>query len=160
MGPPARWSRCSSSFIIPRKLSCSVLSSRTSMPCVSVARQASRRVTRMSESSQVLVQRQLDAYNAHDLDAFLSSYTGDAVYSRHPTGEVVMSGSDDIRKAFGDVFTQNPHAHVSIVNRMQIGNFVIDMEELTGRADGATLYLVAIYEVIDGLIHRVWTLRG
>ncbi|MBI1800779.1 MAG: steroid delta-isomerase, partial [Chloroflexi bacterium] len=43
---------------------------------------------------------------------------------------------------------------------MVLGRLVVDAERITGRADIGEIYLIAIYEVQDDLIHRVWPLRG
>ena len=43
------------------------------------------------------MQRQLNAYNAHDLEAFLATYSDDARYVRG--GEVVSDGKEALRRA-------------------------------------------------------------
>jgi len=44
-----------------------------------------------------VVQGQLEAYNARDIDRFLSFHAPDAVLLSHPDGEVLMSGTEAMR---------------------------------------------------------------
>jgi hypothetical protein len=39
---------------------------------------------------------------------------------------------------------------------MVLGNFVVDYEEVTGLPDVDVLHAIAIYEVNDGAIQKVW----
>jgi len=45
------------------------------------------------------------------------------------------------------------------VNRIVLGNFVIDREKVTGLPDNQVINAVVIYEVQQGLIQRVWFLK-
>lgn len=114
----------------------------------------------MVESAESVVQAQVDAYNRHDIEAFTATYSEDATYMRLDSGEVVIAGRADVRKAFGDLFVANPNVHVEVTNRITLGRFVIDREVITGREGQPTVHVVAIYEVVDGLIRRVWSTRG
>ena len=114
----------------------------------------------MAEPAESIVQAQVDAYNRHDIEAFTATYSEDATYTRLDSGEVVIAGRLDVRKAFGDLFVANPSVHVEITNRITLGRYVIDREVITGREGQPTGHVVAIYEVVDGLIRRVWSTRG
>src|SRR5215211_1739767 len=78
----------------------------------------------VAESAETIVQAQDDAYNLHDIDAFAATYTEDAYYTRFDTGEVFITGREDIRKSFGGLFAANPNIHVEITNRITLGRFV------------------------------------
>jgi len=101
------------------------------------------------------VQRQLDAYNAHDLERFLAEYADDVQVFRMPATEPVLSG----KQAFGEHYANNrfnlPKLHARLVNRIVSGDVVVDHEEVTGLADGS-LTAVAVYKVVDGRIRTVW----
>jgi hypothetical protein len=114
----------------------------------------------MVESAESVVQAQVDAYNLHDIEAFTATYAEDSYYTRLDSGEVVIAGRADVRKAFGDLFVANPNVHVEVTNRIALGRYVIDREVITGREGQPTGNVVAIYEVVDGLIRRVWSTRG
>lgn len=101
------------------------------------------------------VQRQLDAYNAKDLERFLAEYTEDIQVFRPPAKEPVLSG----KQAVGEHYARNrftlPNLHARLVNRMVSGNIVVDHEDITGLSE-ANLSAVAVYEVVDERIKTVW----
>jgi hypothetical protein len=111
-------------------------------------------------TAEALVQRQLDAYNAHDLDALLATYAEDAQLFEHPA-TLLTSGHSQLRARFALRFQEsNLHAH--LLNRVLIDRFVIDHERVTRTfPEGpGTIDLVATYEVVDGRIINAWFLAG
>lgn len=104
------------------------------------------------------VQRQLDAYNARDLAAFVAQYAEDVRVYRMPATEPALVG----RAALADYYARNrfniPTLHAELVNRMAFGNKVIDQELITGIGPGP-VGAAAVYEVRDGLIAAVWFFR-
>ena len=107
------------------------------------------------KTPQDIVQQQVNAYNARDLEAFIATYSPDIKIYAHPD-TLRGSGHAEMRKTYGDLFKRVPKLHCEIVNRIVMGNFVIDQERVTGNPNGAVINAVAIYEVRDGLIQRVW----
>lgn len=101
------------------------------------------------------VQRQLDAYNARDLERFVAEYTDDVIAYRLPSTEPVLSG----KAAFAEHYRKNrfntPGLHAELVNRMVFGNKVIDQERVVGLGAQPT-EVAAIYEVTPNGISRVW----
>lgn len=104
------------------------------------------------------VQRQLDAYNARDLARFVAEYTDDvcAFVLSDPTPLVV--GKAAFAAHYRDNRFNLPALHATLVNRMVIGNKVIDHERVEG-IPGAPLDVAAIYEVTPAGIARVWFVR-
>ncbi|MEM8883067.1 MAG: nuclear transport factor 2 family protein [Planctomycetota bacterium] len=102
-------------------------------------------------------QAQLDAYNARDLEAFLACYTEDVEVFDLPGTEAKLQGREAMRPVYGRMFDATPDLHCELVARLCHDRFVIDQEYVTGRAE--PVRAVATYEVIDGLIRRVWFLR-
>ncbi|WP_281540482.1 nuclear transport factor 2 family protein [Maribacter aestuarii] len=107
-------------------------------------------------SPEGIVQEQLDAYNARDIDGFLATYS-DAVKLYSFPHKLQTDGQEAMRKGYADFFESAPDLHCEIKNRMVIGNTVIDEEYVT--ANGNTFNAVAIYEVEDGKIARVTFVR-
>lgn len=104
------------------------------------------------DSPAAVVQCQLDAYNARDVDALLATYAPDARQYEYPA-TLLASGADEMRPRFMTRF-QEPDLHARLVQRVVMGKLVIDHEVVTrnfpeGKGE---LELVAIYEVVDGRI--------
>lgn len=104
-------------------------------------------------------QRQLDAYNACDLERFVREYTDDVVAYRLPGSEPMLSG----KTAFADHYRKNrfnlPGLRAELVNRMVFGNKVIDQERVFG-VGAQPMEVAAIYEVTSNGICRVWFVSG
>jgi hypothetical protein len=98
------------------------------------------------------VQRQLDAYNSHDVDAFLSAYATD-VTAIDGDGQTLFVGHEAMRTAYERLFADNPDLHAHVPTRLSSGDWVVDQEQVQV-ADGQMETLVA-YQVVDGLIRRV-----
>ncbi len=107
-----------------------------------------------------LVQRQLDAYNARDLNALLATYAEDAEQFAHPN-QLLASGHAQMRERFALRFAE-PNLHAQLLNRIVMGNTVTDHELITRTfPEGpGTLEIVAIYEVQDGKITKAWFISG
>jgi hypothetical protein len=112
----------------------------------------------MKESSEpaAVVQRQLDAYNARDVDAILATYAEDAQQFEFPA-KLLASGAAELRERFAARF-QEPNLHAQLMNRTVMGPIVIDHEEVTRTfPEGPVkIQLIAIYEVQAGKIAKAW----
>jgi hypothetical protein len=104
------------------------------------------------DSPAAVVQRQLDAYNARDLDALLATYAPDARQYEHPA-TLLATGADEMRARFALRF-QEPDLYARLVQRVVMGNLVFDHEVVTRNFPEGKgwIELVAIYEVVDGRI--------
>ena len=107
-----------------------------------------------------VVQRQLDAYNSHDIDALMGIYHPEAKQYEFPA-TLLASGAEEIRKRFLTRFAE-PSLHAKLLQRIVQGTFVIDHETVTRTlAEGpGTIELTAIYEVRDGRICNAWFIFG
>jgi len=104
------------------------------------------------EDPEPIVQQQLEAYNARDIDAFLATYTDDITLFNYPNQQT-SKGQDEMRKGYQGFFESTPDLHCEIKNRIVIGNKVIDEEYLT--VNGRNFSAVAVYEVENGKIAKV-----
>lgn len=107
-----------------------------------------------------VVQRQLDAYNARDLDALLAIYADDAQTYEHPA-KLLASGTRELRERFAVRF-QEPNLHAALLQRTVMGHIVVDHERVTRTfPEGpGTVELMMIYEVRDGRIAKAWSIPG
>ena len=113
-----------------------------------------------STEPAAVVQSQLDAFNARDLDALLATYADDAQMYEHPS-KLLASGSAAFRERFTARF-QEPNLHATLLSRTVIGSIVIDHEEVlrTFPEGSGKLELVMIYEVQNGRIAKAWSIAG
>jgi hypothetical protein len=109
------------------------------------------------DSPEQIVQKQVEAYNRHDLVAFLSFYASDVKLYDFPDKER-SSGLDAMRKTYGKLFADNPDLKVDIPKRIVQGDTVIDQEFIFVN-ENRRLKAVAIYRVVDGKIAAVWFVR-
>lgn len=102
--------------------------------------------------AETVVQRQLDAYNARDLEAWLSTYKDDAEQYLLHAG-LMSSGHAEIRKRMADRFN-DPALHAELVSRTVMDHIVVDHEFVTRTfPEGLeTIEMICIYEVHAGLI--------
>ena len=108
----------------------------------------------MSKYSPVeLADQQLAAYNAHNLEAFVTPYAENIEIYDLGTNKLQTKGKEAMRKRYAFLSTVEV-LHCNLPNRIVNGNFVIDHEEIIGKR--GKLYGVAIYEVKDGKIIKVW----
>ena len=109
---------------------------------------------------EAIVQAQLEAYNARDLDAFLATYAENAELFEHPS-KLLASGMAQLRERYAARFAE-PNLHALVVKRIVMGNFVIDHEKVTRMfpAGPGTTDAVAMYEIEGQRIARVWFIFG
>ena len=107
-----------------------------------------------------VVQRQLDAYNARDIDAFTAMWADDAQYFEHPL-TLLASGAAAIRERHVVRFTE-PNLYGLLVKRMVVGNMVVDQERVTRTFPEGTgqMDVIAIYEVENDRIVKTWFKLG
>lgn len=102
-----------------------------------------------------IVQQQVNAYNARNFEAFIATYSPDIKLYTYP-GKLRSNGHEEMRKTYGEMFKMFPKLHCEIVSRIVQGKYVIDHERVSGLRDGGVINAVAIYEIQDNLIQRVW----
>ena len=104
-----------------------------------------------------IVQRQVNAYNAHDLESFLSFYADSATLYGFP-GKLLMQGKAAMRKEYA-FLAQTPSLHVIIADRIVVGNKVIDHEKLIVNGKQVA-EAAAVYSVEGGKIVKVQFVDG
>ena len=100
----------------------------------------------------------MEAYNARDIDAFLSYYAENVTIRRLPEGEISWASREAMRDRYAKRFEENPGAQLRHHQRTVHGNWVVDHELVTGVKDRPRIRAVATYEVRNGLIQNVWFL--
>lgn len=105
-------------------------------------------------SPEELADQQLLAYNAHNLEAFLEPYADSVEIYDLQTNQLRIKGKEAMRKQYNFLNTVET-LYCNLLNRVVQGNIVVDHEEvwLDG---GRKVYAIAIYEIKDNKIVRVW----
>ena len=105
-------------------------------------------------SNLAVAQKQLDAYNAQDLDAYVKFFTEDCIVA--PLGGTPTETSREaIRARYAKAFATFPQNKAELKNRIAVGNTVVDHELVIRAPGGEQFEIIAIYTFRDGLIARV-----
>ncbi len=107
-----------------------------------------------------VVQRQLDAYNARDIDAFMACWADDCEYYEFPD-RLLASRAAEIRARHLVRFLE-PDLFGRLIRRVAAAGLVIDKEVVTrnfpeGRGE---VDVIAIYQVAQGRIAKAWFRMG
>jgi hypothetical protein len=105
-------------------------------------------------SNLSVAQKQLDAYNAQDLDTYMSFFAKDCVVSGL-NGMPTETSAEAIRARYAKAFASFPQNKAELKNRIAVGNTVVDHELVIRKPGGEQFEIIAIYSFTDGLISRV-----
>ena len=104
-----------------------------------------------------VVQAQVDAYNAHDLDRFLACYAEDATIYDLSGERPVVYGRSAMRETYSFLESVPEDFRVDIIDRLVSNAIVVDTERFVGLSDGIELPdAVVVYEVRSRKIQNVW----
>ena len=103
-----------------------------------------------------LVDQQLVAYNAGDIDAFLRPYSDSIAVYNFPD-QLVEKGKEAMRRSYNQLFEQYPDLHAEVTKRIVQDDIVIDQERATFTAEGkqTVVSAIAIYTIKDQKISEV-----
>ena len=77
-----------------------------------------------------VVQRQLEAYNEHDLERFVAEYSDTVQIFRPPVVQPAISGKAQLSEFYGSQRFSLPALKADILNRMVLGTRVVDHERI------------------------------
>ncbi len=112
--------------------------------------------TLIKETALALVQRQLNAYNARNIDAFLEPYADDVELYQFPD-KILSKGKEAMRKDYA-FFKDVPDLHCEIKERIIQGNIIIDKESVLGFGSKPA-EATAIYYIEGNKIKRVYFIQ-
>jgi hypothetical protein len=107
-----------------------------------------------------IVDAQVEAYRARDIESFLSHYADDASVVMFD-GSVMFATKEVMREQYGKLFADSPDLDVTIASRIAVGQFVVDEEHISGFnfSDMPTkLTAITIYRIVEGKISRLMLL--
>ncbi|KAG2441984.1 hypothetical protein HYH02_009777 [Chlamydomonas schloesseri] len=97
-----------------------------------------------AQEAAALVQRQLELYNARELEPFMELFTDDVFVSDGITGAVIASSKEQLRPRYVERFRASP-VNCELLGRLVCGNVVVDREIITGLPDGGVADCMATY---------------
>jgi hypothetical protein len=118
-------------------------------------------------SPEQIVQRQLDCYNAKDIEGLLATYAPD-VEHYDLRGNLLAKGRDQLRERFAIRFAE-PDLHAKLVQRIVMNHIVTDYEIITRNFpltdpdfpnQLGTIEMLCVYEVVGDTIARATFATG
>ena len=128
-----------------------VISTATSRAQESRANDHLEAATPTAVSALQVIARRTNAYNNHDIEAFLATYDENVRIYEYPD-KLLGEGTDRMRRIFGPQFAEND-GHIVVHAQHALGNTVVSDETVTFY--GNTEHNIGIYTVRDGLIVEV-----
>lgn len=101
-----------------------------------------------------VIDKLVDAYNAHDALAFADFFTENASHG-NLNDTARQQGREAIYQRYLTVFTEFPDNHSDVVHRIVLDRFVVDHERVRRSPETEPFEVVAIYTFDAGLIQRL-----
>lgn len=108
----------------------------------------------MSDPS-VPVAKQFDAYNRHDLAAFVACFAEDFQSYRMPALQPSLQGLQALGAFYAEHRFNNPELRAELISRTVLGNLVFDHERIHG-IQPSPVENMAVFEVENALIKTAW----
>ena len=111
------------------------------------------------KTPETIVQEQLDFYNIHDLENFLSMYHDDIKIYNLADNSLILDGKEQLRERYSRILHE-AKVHVRLKDRIVMGNKVIDHEEISGPEKDKTIETTVVYEINGEFIRKAWFIFG
>ena len=108
------------------------------------------------DSPENLAQRQLNAYNFRNIEAFLEPYDDDVEVYNYPD-TLLFKGKETMRTGYSQMFENTPNLHCELVGRIVQGNIVIDKERVQFK--DKIMEAIAIYHIENNKIKKVYFIQ-
>lgn len=115
-------------------------------------------------SNLATAEAMIAAYNAQDVDTYVSYMTDEACEANY-RGDVVREGKEGTRSGLAAAFAKWPQNKAEITEKQSIGDYVLFREHVTrgpasdGSEDIAPFDVIAVYSFADGKCSRVEFIR-
>jgi hypothetical protein len=106
------------------------------------------------DTPESVVQASIDAYNAHDVNAYIALFTPAATFGQLG-GRILLDSRDAMQGYHQQLFAARPTIRCTILERAVMGAFVIDHQQIAG-ADQPPMQAMVLSEVREGRIVKVW----
>ncbi len=106
------------------------------------------------QTPEETVQANIDAYNAHDVDALMATFSPAATFGQLG-GRILLDGRAPMQGFYTQLFAARPTVRCQVKQRTVMGPFVVEMHEISGD-DQPDMQAMFISEVREGQIVKVW----
>ena len=110
-------------------------------------------------TAESLIKKKVIAYNTRNLEDFINCHHQDVALYNFGDKTPFTKGREELRAIYKEVFDNSPKLHTEVIQRMVLGNTVIDNEIVTGRKGIDRLKIIAIYQVEGKYIVRASFIR-
>ena len=111
--------------------------------------------TEQHSSAVAVVQEQLDAYNARDLQRLSAVYGEHVTVFQPPRIDPSIVGRSALLQFYGTQRFGLPGLHAQLLHRIVLSDLVVDHRRIAG-VEKAKFEVVAVYAVHGGKIQSVW----
>lgn len=114
-------------------------------------------IEKIEAISLALIEKQLEAYNNRDIEAFLEPFSDNIKGYNYPD-QLIFEGKEKMREGYAQLFEAFPNLHCKTISRTVFKDIVIDKELLTGikvMDENVVQYWVAIYKIESNKISEV-----
>ena len=120
-------------------------------------------LTELEQQTVSIIDKQLDAYNNRDIDAFAATYHEDVEIHAFPGG-LQYQGKAELIKRYGAKFSSLVYLNATSLSRIVHGNALVDKERARSASSDINcidtdVVVIASYQIEDGLIKRVSFMR-
>jgi len=107
----------------------------------------------LSDTPEILVQRQLNGYNFRNIEAFLEPYDDDVELYNFPN-TLIGKGKESMREDYSKMFENTPNLHCELKDRIVQDNIVFDKEHV--RIGDKFIDATVIYIIENKKIKKVY----
>lgn len=108
----------------------------------------------MPQTPEEIVQASVDAYNAHDVEAYVACFAPAATFG-HLGGRILLDSREAMNGFYAMQFSERPNIQCSVKQRSVMGPFVVDLQALSGEGMPAMEAMV-VHEIREERIVKVW----
>ncbi|WP_157972984.1 nuclear transport factor 2 family protein [Aureibaculum luteum] len=109
------------------------------------------------ESPEIIVQKQVEAYNKGNWEEFASYFSENITVKNFPD-DTLYEGNSKLKSNYKQFFSDNPKSKIKIVKRISNRNIVIDEELIT--INGEEHHQSVLYKINKGEIISMYFIRG
>jgi len=106
-------------------------------------------------NAEILIQKQLDAFNQRDVDAFMNTFAEKVKVYEFPN-TLLYDSIEEMGSQYGRMFARTPDLNSKLLNRITLGETVIDHQKITINPNEDPIEVIIIYIIKNKKISEVF----